>query len=229
MVMWLYVSLAMLSIAVSLDSCGVGITYGLRKIKIPLTSVFILALCSGSVILIAMILGDYLKPYIPEAFTHYIGAFILIMLGLWIFIQFLLQSTAQEPHALVMDKSKANQEVNQISASTVLQVKLKKLGFVIQILRMPQKADIDQSGTISPSEALMLGIALSLDAFGAGLGASLLSLPIALTTITIMACSAGFVGIGLWLGRKLSHLRLMRYLSGLPGILLIIIGILKLF
>lgn len=193
-------------------------------------SVIILALCSGSVILIAMVVGEYVKPYIPESIVHYIGAFILILLGLWTFIQFLKQSKEQEVDDWQHEASIISREVNEeLSASTVLQLELKKLGFVIQILRTPQKADMDKSGTISSKEAIMLGMALSIDAFGAGLGAALLHLPIMLTTVTIMLCSAWFVGIGLWIGRKLSHMRLMKYFSGLPGILLIVIGLIKLF
>ena len=46
---------------------------------------------------------------------------------------------------------------------------------MIQILRKPTVADFDKSGTISAGEAL-LGIALSVDSFGAGIGASLLGM-----------------------------------------------------
>ena len=47
---------------------------------------------------------------------------------------------------------------------------------MIQILRKPTVADFDKSGTISAGEALLLGIALSVDSFGAGIGASLLGM-----------------------------------------------------
>lgn len=40
-------SLLLLAFALSLDGFGVGITYGLRKMKIPLLSVLIISLCSG--------------------------------------------------------------------------------------------------------------------------------------------------------------------------------------
>ena len=59
----------------------------------------------------------------------------------------------------------------------VFTLELRKLGVVIQILRSPSKADMDNSGSISTQEAMWLGIALSLDAFGAGLGAALLGFP----------------------------------------------------
>ena len=58
----------------------------------------------------------------------------------------------------------------------VWKLEIASLGLVIQILRKPTVADFDKSGTISAGEALLLGIALSVDSFGAGIGASLLGM-----------------------------------------------------
>ena len=51
----------------------------------------------------------------------------------------------------------------------VWKLEIASLGLVIQILRKPTVADFDKSGTISAGEALLLGIALSVDSFGAEL------------------------------------------------------------
>ena len=47
--MQLYVSVLLLALAVSLDSFGAGLNYGLRNIKIPIGSILIIALCSGGI------------------------------------------------------------------------------------------------------------------------------------------------------------------------------------
>lgn len=75
----------------------------------------------------------------------------------------------------------------------------------------------------------MLGIALSLDALGAGLGAAMLGLPAVYTPLIIACFSAMFLIVGTMLGRKLSHLPMVHYISGLPGLLLILLGVMKLF
>ncbi|ARO60791.1 Uncharacterized protein B5E38_3298 [Bacillus cereus] len=101
------------------------------------------------------------------------------------------------------------------------------LGLVIQILRKPTVADFDKSGTISAGEALLLGIALSVDSFGAGIGASLLGYAPAMMAILVAVMSSLFLFIGMKLGTVLSNMKWLQKFTFLPGVLLIIIGIWK--
>jgi putative sporulation protein YtaF len=110
----------------------------------------------------------------------------------------------------------------------LISIELRRLGLVIQILRTPSVADMDRSGNISSSEALLLGIALSLDAFGAGIGAALIGLTPVLTASAIAAASGTFLGIGLRVGFLYAEINWIRKLSLLPGCVLIIMGIMKL-
>jgi putative sporulation protein YtaF len=88
---------------------------------------------------------------------------------------------------------------------------------------------MDQSGTISAGEAFFLGTALSLDAFGAGIGAALVGFPPLLTAILIAAASGFFLWSGTRVGFWVSGWRWIRHLSILPGVILIAMGIFKLF
>lgn len=159
------VSLFILAFAVSLDSFGVGITYGMRNITIPIRSIVIIALCSGVVMLLSMSIGQglnlLLSPYVAKS----LGGIILISIGLWALTNVYRSKTNTSSQELVKQK----QETNHIWS-----LEIKKLGIVIQVLRKPMMADLDQSGVISPVEAIVLGIALALDAFGAGIGAALI-------------------------------------------------------
>ncbi|MFC6332583.1 MntP/YtaF family protein [Paenibacillus septentrionalis] len=234
-----FASMAVLAIAVSLDSFGVGITYGLRKITIPLLSILIIACCSGGVIAISMQAGTWLSSYLSPVAASRIGAVILVAIGVWALYQYYrgmherkngkMESQETERQAARSNEGEAvpEQAEKESFASALFTIELKRLGLVIQILRKPQTADFDASGNISSSEALMLGIALSLDAFGAGLGAAMLGLHAIYTPLTIALCSAIFLVAGTMLGRKLSHLPFIHYLSGLPGLLLILLGFLK--
>ncbi len=98
---------------------------------------------------------------------------------------------------------------------------------MIQILRKPTVADFDKSGTISAGEALLLGIALSVDSFGAGIGASLLGYVPAMMAILVAIMSSLFLFIGMKLGTVLSNMKWLQKFTFLPGVLLIIIGIWK--
>ena len=52
--MYLYLSLILLAFTLSLDSCSVGLTYGLRSVRIPLRSIIIIGMCSAAVMLVSM-------------------------------------------------------------------------------------------------------------------------------------------------------------------------------
>lgn len=57
------VSILLLALAVSLDSFSVGFTYGLRKMKIPLKAIIVIAFCSGTVMFISMLIGSFLTKF----------------------------------------------------------------------------------------------------------------------------------------------------------------------
>jgi putative Mn2+ efflux pump MntP len=210
----------------------------LRRIRIPFLSVFIIACCSGFIIWLSMQLGGWLTGFLSEFAARLIGACVLIVIGGWALFQLKRgkpYDEANERMEAVRDESaagssfQAKPHIEELSKTAlVVMVELKRLGLVIQILRTPQAADVDKSGTISASEAVMLGVALSLDAFGAGLGAAMIGLPALLTSLTIAAASALFLMGGIHFGFRFSTWKGMQTLSFLPGILLIMMGIMKL-
>ncbi|MFS1511841.1 sporulation membrane protein YtaF [Chengkuizengella sp. SCS-71B] len=214
------ISMFILALAVSLDSFGVGIMYGLRKIKIPLISIIIIAICSGAIIFISMQMGVLLLKFLPPVLAKIIGSFILVSIGVWAIIQMKIQrknDDEREPVAVISDEKK-----------TIVHIELKRIGLVIEILKKPVKADVDRSGVISASEAAFLGIALSLDAFGAGIGAALIGFSPMLTSIVIAFSSGCFILLGLRTGYIFSETRWIRRLTMLPGIILIVMGLMKL-
>ncbi len=223
-------SLLLLSFAVSLDGFGVGMTYGARKIKIPVSSVAIISVCSGLIILLSMVVGVAMSQWIPPKGASAVGAVILIGIGLWALIQFIRSGEREEREAGSRgSRGTKSGPGNTVDNAPVLKMELKIFGFIIQILRTPSAADMDRSGTISAGEAFLLGTALSLDAFGAGIGAALVGFPPLFTAIAIAASSGLFLWSGTKFGFWASQWRWMKQLSMLPGIILITMGIFKLF
>ncbi|WP_018132037.1 MntP/YtaF family protein [Effusibacillus pohliae] len=136
--------------------------------------------------------------------------------------------------AEAFSETKGIEPVSEISAkrteeARIFKLELRKLGLVIQILKTPSVADIDQSGSISAGEAFLLGMALSMDAFGAGIGASLIGYPPLATAVVISLMSMLFISIGLKIGHKYAEIPLVRRISFLPGLILILIGLTKMF
>ena len=223
-----YISLILIALAVSLDSCSVGLLYGARKIRIPWVSILIISICSGAMIWGSMRLGLLMLEWLNPDTAKAIGAIILVLVGMWAIIQFFLHHHSR---LVVVEEDSVERKVienKKLPAQTVLHIEIRKIGLVIQILRSPTVADMDRSGNISAWEAAFLGIALSLDALGAGIGAALVGYS-PLSTAVLIAFSGGlFITIGLRLGRWLSRRKWMQRLSILPGILLITLGIMKL-
>jgi putative sporulation protein YtaF len=82
------ISLLVLAFAVSLDSFSVGFTYGLRKMKIPIKSIIIIATCSAVSLLVASGIGKVLTEFLSPKLTDQFGGLILIVLGAWVLYQF---------------------------------------------------------------------------------------------------------------------------------------------
>ncbi|TWI56999.1 sporulation membrane protein YtaF [Halalkalibacter nanhaiisediminis] len=203
-------SLLALALAVSLDSFGVGLTYGLRKMKLPLRSLFFIAGCSAISILIAMLFGTMIQAYLSPRVAESLGGIILILIGAWALYQ-------------VFRPAKSTEKTRE--DEVILNFEIKMFGVVIRILRKPMVADIDNSGTITGREAIFLGIALSLDAFGAGIGAALIGFSPVGMAISVAVMSALFVTLGMKSGFRFSDSEWVKKCSFIPGLLLIILGV----
>ncbi|MBB5325986.1 putative sporulation protein YtaF [Anoxybacillus tepidamans] len=214
-----YVSMIMLALAVSLDSLSVGVTYGMRKMKFPLPSMMVIALFSGLMLLVSMYVGSFLVLLLPVRAEKSIAACILIALGVWAIYNVLrkredeLEDVAPRPTAQMR----------------IWRVHLKRFGVVIQILKRPSLADLDGSGSISMSEAMLIGFALSMDAFGAGLSASFLGYSPLMLALLVSLLNLLFIRFGLKAGYKFAKIKAMKKAAMIPGAILICLGISKMF
>ncbi len=185
-------------LAVSLDGFTVGMTYGLRKIHLSFPSFLIITACSGLIVFTSMTIGELINPLMPEHFRNMIGGTIFLCLGLY-----MLSSSLRA----------RQKERNR-----------RKKGYS-SFIENPEIIDFDRSGTISITEAFILGFALALDAFGAGIASSFLGFPM-LTTVLCIALSSGlFVYSGFFFGHLLANFPLVKRMVYIPPILLLCIGI----
>lgn len=206
------IALLLLAFAVSLDSFTVGLTYGMRKVTIPTRSLIIILFCTFFILMLAMGIGSIIELFISYDAAERLGGTILIGIGIWVLYQFL---TSQKNTAVTGKDYK------------VIEFEIKPFSIIIKILKKPMEADFDKSGNISSIEAFFLGIALSLDAFGAGIGAALIDLPPILFPIAISISSMCFVLVGINIGKIIKNTRWMKSLTVLPGLALIALGLFK--
>lgn len=204
-------SLLLLAIAISLDSFGAGLAYGLRNIKIPAKSIIIIAFCTAISLGTAMFLGQLIQGLLSPVIANRIGGAILIAIGGWVIFQFF---RSEKDHPGLTEKLEFNWEI-------------KSLGIVIHILKKPTRADFDSSGTLTGIEAFMLGTALSLDAFGVGIGAAMLGFSPILLAGAAAVMGGLFLAGGIAFGGLFAHMRAIQKFTFFPGVLLIVIGFLK--
>ncbi|TDA68892.1 MAG: sporulation membrane protein YtaF [Clostridia bacterium] len=202
-------SAVLFALAISVDTFGVGLAYGLRGIRVPAASRAIICLITVGIIASSLAAGTAVGSLIPAELGAGAGAAILVVLGAW------LLAGAWSRH----------QPAPAREAYPLVKLRLPSVGLAIAILREPETADSDCSGIISPAEAVGLGVAMALDAMGAGFALALLHGGQWLVPPLAGALSLAALATGL----KLGHLGAIRShgLPGelLPGILLIILGL----
>jgi len=211
-------SYVLFALALNLDSFGAGIAYGVRQIKVPLLSLSIISLISVTAIVFSMLGGQLFMSFMPAGLAHRLGGILLVLIGLWVLYQ-----TYRSGQAPAKDSREEN------SAGKVIKIHIRPLGLIVQILREPARADLDSSGVISPGEALVLGAALAMDALGAGFAVSMMGLSIILTALVVGLGHFFLTYLGLLAGRTITNCGIGRHLAILPGLILITLGMFKIF
>lgn len=227
-------SLALLALSVSLDGFGAGVAYGLRRIRIPASSVLIIAGCSALAVALGMSAGRILGGYLVPRAASAAGAVILIGIGCWALHQCLRGGRDEQRSVETADGTFGEAGdagfVDNLARVRLLRLEIRPLGLIVHIMRSPSAADTDRSGVISPGEAVWLGTALSLDAFGAGIGAALIGLPAGITPLVVGTAGVACLILGLRAGdRADGRLPAAKAMSVLPGLILMILGIMRLF
>ena len=217
--------------ALSMDGFGVGVSYGIRKIRIPVLSLLVISLTSSTAIGITMLSGHIVSQYISVQTAEIIGATILILVGLWILLQTWSKRrpAGQTEGAIITADSEADSIMESTADNTenrtILNFKIKAFGLVIQILHEPTAADFDNSGNISIKEALLLGLALAMDAIGAGFGAAMTGFTPMLTPLIVGMVKFSMISLGGYIGRRYAVNWLGDRAAVFPGWVLIALGV----
>lgn len=208
------VSSMLIAVATGIDSFLVGLSYGIKGIKMRISIVLLMNIVAAAILGLTMLTGRKLFMLVPAFWGKSVGAFILLILGL----VFLAQ-------AFIEFKYPADRNLPRIIGS----FRIKTLGLVVQILRQPEKADLNESGAIDAKEALLLGTAVSLDGIAVGFASSLSGLDIFLTPVLCLVFGFILTLLGLNLGKASSERMVLVKIKFLPGLLLILLGLLKFF
>lgn len=208
-----YLTIALFALAVSADGFAVGMAYGISKIRIPFFSLLVISLASALAVSLSMLCGKGLAELLSPRLSSYVGAVIILSLGVY----FLLTAGKNKIDSLRNDQEKP-----------LLAFSIKPLGIIVQILKQPSRADFDCSGEISTSEAFFLGLALAMDALGAGIGIAMTGSNILYTAVCVGMLKFILVNSGIFLGSKINATELKAVTALVPGLIFVAIGIIEL-
>ncbi|MGG5462715.1 sporulation membrane protein YtaF [Clostridium sp. B9] len=196
-----FLSVILFVIAASLDILVVSFAYGLKNIKINFSSTLVIATISALGTLVSMMLGKAFLDVLPLKLTDIIGGLVLLGIGLYFIITYF----------------KEKKSINSSDCTNA--------NSPICILENPEIADKDKSGNIDLKESLALSVALSLNNFGLGIGASISGLNITFTTISTFIISLIFISVGIYFSKKIKNKKVVNNSNLISGVIIILLSL----
>lgn len=215
-VMWLF-SAILLAVSLSMDALGIGISYGLRRVRVATLPKVIISLISLLFTALAIGIGNVIALILPEQLAKLIGSAMLVILGVVIIVQALSERISSE------NKKKPTPKTWSWT--------IKSLGVTIKITRAPADNCIDNSPAVNVKESLYLGLALSIDSFGAGISSAVAGVNSFLVPALVGLCQFVFLSLGLYCGSKLTAIRKLdsNFFMPLSGTLLVVLACVRYF
>jgi len=202
---------AAIAMSVSIDAFAVSFAYGCKRIKIPAQSLHIINLICVSTIALSFLLGSAIIEFIPTWVAQALAFTILFIIGITKLFDSITKS-------IIRKHTKFNKEIN---------LSLFNFKLILRLYADPECADMDISKSISPKEAAVLALSLSLDGFAVGFGAAMIGVNgLALISTTLVT---GFIALfsGSLIGNKAAD-KLSFNISWIAGVLLIVLAIMQL-
>lgn len=201
------ISLVLMATAVSIDGFWGGFSFGLRNIRIKPLSLFIISFMSVICTMIAMLIGYNIREYIPIEMAKFIGAGLLILLGIL--------------------TVKGNQKQDKTIDDNI-NLKNFKLKDLINVLRNPLLSDLDKQNDIKPIEGTILGLAVAMDASIAAFTIALIGVNPYITPFLFGLTHFVLIGIGNIVAMNSLVNKIGQKFYYLPGLILMLLGLLRL-
>jgi putative sporulation protein YtaF len=192
-----------IGVASNLDNAGVGIAYGIKKIRVPFMGNLIIAVMGFLFAIVGGFFGNWVSSWLSPFICNVIGMIVLVIIGVWVLCQPLFEK-----------------KVNHRSSNRNL---------LLQILQNPEEADLDRSKSVGFIESIILGVALSINNLAGGFDTGITHLNIWITSLISGVFSYVCVGLCVYLGSRVSGEKLGKQASFISGIILILVGLHQVF
>lgn len=206
----------LLASSCSLDAFTASFAYGTKGIKIPVVSNLIISSIASLILGISLWIGTFVRQYLPEWLTIGTAFCVLFLIGFTKFLDGAIK-------ALILRYNKIHKE----TFSKEFKLSMFGVGFILHLIANPEKADINENNIISPVEAALLGVSLSIDGMAVGFGAALGN--VSMVPVIMVSLAAGILAIalGCYLGNRISR-NLKFNVSWVSGVILMGLAVSKL-
>ncbi len=167
-----------------------GISYGTRRIRLPLATNLYIALLTAAGTWLAMVAGKQAFRFFSPESGAILGGGLLVAMGVWV----LLQETARRRQPAAVEATIADLVVTRSWWQRLW-----------DILEQPLRADRDKSGHIDLKEGTILGLALLLNNLPNGVAAAMINLPVLATTMAVGVLSVLTFWLGIAIGRYVGN------------------------
>jgi putative sporulation protein YtaF len=190
-----------IALANNLDNLGVGIAFGVARIRLgPLINLWI-SLLTFVMTGVAVLFGNHLGSLLALPWGHALSAALLCGMGIW----------------MLLASPRPDEPVRPSDGGGHVSLR--------QILSDPTRADQNRSRDIDAREATLLAVAVSLNNLGGGVGAGLAHLSALWTALSSAVVSFLVVWLGAWAGDRLGGARLGKQAQTIAGLLLVLVGL----
>ena len=197
--------------AVSIDSLTAGLTYGTQRVQIKLPAYLILVCIPAAFVTAANRIGSYLFLLLPKTALPFLSFTLLAVLGLSKLSESLIRFLAHRYPSLSRNWG----------------CKIKQVNIIFTVYLSPEDANREDLQILSPKEALLLSLALSLDSVLAGMAFTTGTLPLAALFLLSVLFNLILFMAGYGFGHLASSI-LRVDLSWLSGLFLLILAALSL-
>ncbi len=185
------ISALLFGISANIDAFVVGFSYGVKRQGIPFLTNLIISLITFLGTLVSISLGTAASAFLPGGSTKIAGSLLLILLGLYYCIKFILEKV----RAQGSDKAALSSQ---------------------------------SKNRLSKKEAAALGLALTVNNAGMGIGASFAGIHFLLTSLLTLFFCGFFLFTGNRIGTRWAPGALGRVADLLSGCIIVILGVYEL-
>jgi putative sporulation protein YtaF len=205
------------AVSANIDGLIVGMSYGIKKTRITLLKSTLISLVTATGTILSILMGNQISRFLPTGFSRFIGSGMLVGLGVYYLVKAIIRYRKdigiQPPISPTTEELSTNPTLTSNDEQDSSNIEGQ--GF--------------SNAKLSLKEELFLGLTLSINNIGMGVGASISGLELLPTAIFSLLVSIVFLCVGSHIGKR--HIPdLSEELSDFVcGLLLVILGIYEFF